>query len=260
MMKSSRESAHPSTMVPPHLFQTDRHAPSPRVVERWRQWGIESHTFQDDCAGHAWLQRTWGQRAASAFRSLRAGGIRSDLLRLCYLASNGGWYSDTDNHPSNVSMRQLGGAHRLVVVASIDADREASSWRPRVFNAFMGAEPRHAALLRLCERAIERVVARHAEDSRASAGRDYRDVLGIAGPTLLRPLLDEPRALVLREWPRGRVYHDALKDEVLSHDGGNYRKGKPWWIHWRHLANRKSVYHPRNLTPSLVGTDGSPCK
>ena len=80
-----------------------------------------------------------------------------------------------------------------------------------------------------------------------------------AGTEGMVPLLDEPRALVLREWPRGHVYHDALKDEVLSHDGGNYRNGKPWWIHWRHLANRKSVYHTRNSTPSLVGADGRPC-
>ena len=73
--------------------------------------------------------------------------------------------------------------------------------------------------------------------------------MGIAGPLLLRSLLDEPRALVLREWPRGRVFHDGLHDEVLGlTEGGNYRKGKPWWLHWRHQANRKSVYWPDNQT------------
>ena len=66
---------------------------------------------------------------------------------------------------------------------------------------------------------------------------------------------------MLREWPRGRVFHDGLHDEVLGlTEGGNYRKGKPWWLHWRHQANRKSVYWPDNQTaPPLHGADGRAC-
>ena len=115
---------------------------------------------------------------------------------------------------------------------------------------------------RRCKSAAALIGRRYAEDARQKSGRDYHAVLEIAGPRLLSPLLKEPGALVLREWPRQHVYSDDLRAEVLTQepDGGNYRTGKPWWLHWRHLANKKSVYHPQNITrPPLRGADGKAC-
>lgn len=256
-------------MIPLALYQTDRTVPSREYLREWRSAspGLQ-YVFHDDCTGHEYLRLAWSGRHAAAFRSLVAGGIKSDFLRLCYIADRGGFYADTDALAGNVSLLELSrdSGSSLIVTASVDVEEERApegfviGRRPRMFNSFFGARPRHPLLLELVRKALGNIESRFASDVRSRAGRDYHDVMGIAGPTLLGPLVHEPSALVLYEWPRGKVYHYGWHRNVCRSSGSNYKNGKPWWLHWRHIADQKSVYHPANLTrPPLKGADRRPC-
>ena len=57
------------------------------------------YVLHDDASGFEYLNHSWGPRFANAFAKPRAFAIRSDFLRLCYIAEHGGFYSDADVCP-----------------------------------------------------------------------------------------------------------------------------------------------------------------
>ena len=170
----------------------------------------------DDATGAAYLQHAWGAPYATAFRNLALGAIRSDFLRLCFLADRGGFYADNDLCPGNVTLALL----RRVAEARLVLPGELGfEGQPAVWNAFMGAPPRHPALLSLAQRAMQRVTERFAGSAALRYPQDK--AMEIAGPLLLAPLLRATDALLLhadrrrRSWvrPPGCAHFPAFLNE-----------------------------------------------
>ena len=166
--------------IPLSLFQTNHKPPLSDHVEGWSRNnpGLK-YTFMDDRAARRYLLRSWGPRHASAFSSLGIGAVRSDFLRLCYIADRGGFYADVDTCGGNISLvelRQTGAP--LIVVPSA-----SFTLKPSVWNAFFAAKPRHPALIQLVKSSLERI------EKRYGARGGAEEILAIAGPNAMAPLL-----------------------------------------------------------------------
>ena len=271
-----------SPTIPLALYQTAPRRPAPDYIANWTSAspGI-TYTFHDDCAGVTYLRQSqlWGEAYARAFLTLAAGAIKSDLLRLCYLAEHGGFYVDSDNVPGEETIATLRAkGTSLVVTRSIDAGA--------VFNAFLGAAPRHPRLLQLARQSLANVEARLEEDARADplaatrsetapdrsrstahadaeaaaaiarlarpcvarpppplpphSARPLPLLAAVAGPQLLAPLVNESDVLVLREYPRG----DVLDDSTARYAARKSETHSDSASYWLHEAERSSVYLP----------------
>ena len=124
--------------VPLHLLLISDQGRQEETAARWQQAnpGLQV-TAMDMCDGAKYLSESpfWGEQYASAFRRIRYAAIKSDLLRIAYLAEHGGFYADADVCPvynSTLSRLAASGAP-LVIVASM--------FSGELLNAFFGAVP-----------------------------------------------------------------------------------------------------------------------
>jgi len=190
--------------VPLTLYQTvdEKTARRPEVGREWRRSdpGLR-YVLHDDASGFEYLNHSWGPRFANAFAKPRAFAIRSDFLRLCYIAEHGGFYSDADVCPVHreVLSRMQQTRAPLILVQSMATGE--------VLNAFLGAVPRHPDLQPLVWAAL-----RHLEKE------SYADLVAtaVAGPQLLGPLLHSRQAFVLQETTTGSAIAPGRPDFELE--------------------------------------------
>ena len=141
---TATDATTPAT-IPLLLFQTfqsyDTISTLPPAYElqgaNWTEPGL-THVFFDDCQSLSFLEQTYGERHARAFLSLKPGAIRSDFIRIAYVAAKGGWYADNKYCPGfNISLAELGRdaaaeGKDLVVTQGYSAE---------LHNSFFGAVP-----------------------------------------------------------------------------------------------------------------------
>mmetsp|Transcript_2160 Transcript_2160/g.4207 ORF Transcript_2160/g.4207 Transcript_2160/m.4207 type:complete len:322 (+) Transcript_2160:64-1029(+) len=176
--------------VPLTLFQSDKDPPNASLVAKWKKAnpGLE-YVFMDDDAGRAYLAERWSEKHAAAFDSINIGALRSDFLRLCYMADRGGFYADSDLCPAQVSLAELRSTcsdSKLFVPLTTGFGSE-----PAVWNAFFGAVPRHPALLRLVDQALDCIERRCGSDGTLDGA------MWISGPVRMAPLLMEAHSTIL---------------------------------------------------------------
>ncbi|TPG45798.1 hypothetical protein EAH89_25670 [Roseomonas nepalensis] len=138
-----------------------------------REEGFDILTFNDLSAA-AYIEKTCAPRHLEAFRRCHHPAMRSDLFRLCYLSSSGGFYVDADDAMTEGNWRLLYGNDRLKLQPlSFDIPRQslvavAGFWRfdqPRpdrlyyVNNNPLVAPPGHPVLRRALERATAALLA-----------------------------------------------------------------------------------------------------
>jgi len=277
-------------------MQTDAQPPPANSSHAWQRAapGLE-HTFLDDCAGWHYLARAWGARHAAAFASVRAGAVKSDFLRICYLADRGGFYADTDvcvapEAEANASLGALvsgGGATttdgappQLVVVASIDEDRDSpapcttfaypgrsrgelqlgAKRHPRclrptaLFNAFIGAAPRHPRLVALCAEALRNIEARRGDEHAQNLRAARRGVRCSSTSDSLNSTASSPAVGASAMTPQalGSGSEAATSTTTACVDEARGAP-PPWWKHSEHEWRAMSIAGPLLLLPLLSG-------
>ena len=103
-------------------------------------WGFR---FYDDNAAIAFLQRHYGSRHVSTFRSFANGAHRADFFRYALLHADGGYYLDTDNRPL-MNLQNITHGFSFVSVVGVEAEMDLRTGMPirAVHNGFIAAKPR----------------------------------------------------------------------------------------------------------------------
>ena len=115
------------------------------------------------CDGAKYLSESpfWGEQYASAFRRIRYAAIKSDLVRIAYLAEHGGFYVDSDHVPGNLSLielvRTVQDAKKNLVLPLVPEKELVKGEQVRVYNALLGAVPRHPGMIHLVVEALNNV-------------------------------------------------------------------------------------------------------
>ena len=283
-----RSISNVSRLIPLTLMQTSHKPLNPTHVNAWLDQGADLITFfvdewhgssspasksSDFCSAEEYLHAAWGRRYVRAYRSLRIGAIRSDFLRLCYVADRGGFYSDRDVCPGTLALRALRHLGAPLVLPRTRSFLKA----PAVWNAFFGAAPRHPLMISLCHTALERIEGHYA----AWGGLDL--VMGIAGPVLMAPLLQADHRLILHmdqldslnpnnlrvggasAWVRGNDGQSPwLGSAVIQCPDTREDNYTTRWMepnYWMNRANRGEVYWS-NFEPQDVArfTDVTPIR
>jgi hypothetical protein len=111
--------ANGSARIPLRLYQTIDRLDRAGLADAWRSSegsGLQ-YVLHDDVLGQRYLNASWGPRFARAFGQLRLGPIRSDFLRLAYVAEHGGFYADADVCPQRAGFLSSLIAHGTYRVA-----------------------------------------------------------------------------------------------------------------------------------------------
>lgn len=206
-------------LVPLLLYQTIDRLDRSGVGGVWRaSEAAQSHlryTLHDDVVGQQYLNRSWGPRFARAFGQLALGPIRSDFLRLAYVAEHGGFYADADLCPgANGTLSRLRAFGAPLVIVR-------SAFGGELLNAFFGATPRHPALQPLVWAAL-----RHIE--RGDRGYSKLAPTAVAGPQLMGPLLHAHPQLALNENMTGTAYHPEDPGLQLVSCAGLIKDWEKW--------------------------------
>lgn len=174
------------------------------------------YVLHDDVLGQRYLNASWGPRFARAFGQLALGPIRSDFLRLAYIAEHGGFYADADVCPmGNATLAQLRDLGAPLVIV-------ASQFNGELLNAFFGAVPRHPDLQPLVWAALHHIEA---------GGREYKNLgaTAVAGPMLMGSLLHARPKVVLQENTTGTAYLPKAPELKLGSCAGLAKSWSSWW-------------------------------
>lgn len=189
-------------------------------LESWnalREDGFDILTFDDHSAA-AFIKENCASRHLEAFRRCHHPAMRSDLFRLCYLSSAGGFYVDADDAMTEGNWRLLYGNDRLKLqplsfdIPSQSLVAVAGFWhfdRPRpdrlyyVNNNPLVAPPGHPLLQKALERATGALLA-------ATGPVEIQETTGPGNLTVVLAEYAHERALaglppdyeMMREWDR----------------------------------------------------------
>ncbi|PIB24698.1 hypothetical protein BFP76_05810 [Amylibacter kogurei] len=92
----------------PEIAQYWDQSPPSRITEgmgKWRGIGKSNYIAFDDTSASEFIREHFGNDAASAFHKLWHPALKSDFIRLYYLAKIGGVYVDADSEPQASSHR-----------------------------------------------------------------------------------------------------------------------------------------------------------
>ena len=272
--------------VPLHLLLISDQGRQEETAARWQQAnpGLQV-TAMDMCDGAKYLSESpfWGEQYASAFRRIRYAAIKSDLVRIAFLAEHGGFYVDSDHVPGNLSLielvRTVQDAKKNLVLPLVPEKELVKGEQVRVYNALLGAVPRHPGMIHLVVEALNNV---HKEvggctslsglSQAAQLVATRLAVTDIAGPRLLGRMLrhlpdvywleksksargiavvDRSSDAGVREVSVGVTYEEALRG---AHNKLN------WWCtneHWTDAVKTDSVYWPDQGHPGVTECEGA---
>lgn len=138
----------------------------------------------EDCRD--FIASNFPQRILSAYDTLYPGAYKSDLWRCCVLYIQGGIYADIKLLPAEKLIKFIDTEADLLLTSDISLFENSSIG---IFNAFMGAVPRHPLMLEFVNAIVENVEKRSYEGG----------CLDVTGPTLL-----------------GRLFSDRLRSHNIS--------------------------------------------
>jgi len=178
------------------------------AITRWQEINPEfAYRFFNDDACRDFIKRNFPSRVLRAYDSLIPGAYKADLWRYCYLAKNGGVYTDVRSEPICALRTILStrASPPLSFVSSRDMAGDDLHGRAYLYNAFIAAVPSHPFVVTALERTIDNVLNRN-------YGRDLLDItgpacFGAAANTVLGRPID---------------FHFELGDH-FHEEAGNYR-------------------------------------
>lgn len=164
--------------IPRIIMQTNARSEVPqdmyRMMHRIRMMNPEyEYYYFDTNTGRQFLQDKFGERVVKAYDSLIPGAYKADLLRVCFLLTNGGVYLDT-GMVCTTPLREIIKGDDTFISAE---DNNAAEYLDvsRIYNAVMMATPGHPIL-----KATLDIILDNIENQRYEAG-----LLGITGPGAL---------------------------------------------------------------------------
>ena len=198
--------------IPQRIIQTWKTRElSPRMREIAQSWELRNRAYvyrlYDDAECRRFVEVQFGPRVLAAYDAIEAGAFRADLWRYCALYAHGGVYADLDTLCVGAIDAVLDPGAGLVVPVDLDSRN--------LFNAFIGAAPRHPVMLACVERIVAKV-----EAGERQAG------LGFSGPGLLGECVADyigvPRGMrfVPGTYRGIQLLHFSPRTEIVSSVGG----------------------------------------
>jgi len=204
------------SVIPHHVVQAWLGSPLPAEVEAltstWRRRAGWRYTRLDDRSAMDFLREQVGEAAIRAYRRARHPAARADLIRLAWLAANGGVWADVDD-ACHAPIEPLVDGPTLVL------------WqedRGNLANDFMAAAPGHPAILAARDEAIRSLLNTYTESTWLATGPGL--VTRHVAAWLARHLETIGTTTVILD-------RHGLKPFVAAGLPMHYKSGPDYWLH-----------------------------
>ena len=192
-----------------------------RLCELWKDLYPElKYQRHDYDSAAAFIRDNLPREMAAAFHKCKLPAMQSDVFRLCYAYSVGGFYVDCGTRPVARFPLTTGPLPGELYLLRMDTGR--------IWNGLILAHARHPALAKILEQVISNVL-----NERDHFGRPSNDVLSVTGPVNYQDL----------RTPRNR---DKYKVTLFDEDGylervQDLKHKRPGW-HWQCRQRAESIY------------------